>query len=177
MMLKQFVPSLVCLSCEGCCRFQEENSPWRPKVGPGEKKDFDAPFPAGAAGADVLDRGLYVTAKRDGETYHCRFLERAANTCDIYPGRPFECRLYPFLLVRSGGRTLVALHLSCPFAQKYYGLKEMDDYVSYLKDFFSRPAMTEFLRDNRDLFSDYSLAAEEWALVFDLDVPGGRDGS
>ncbi|HPB67308.1 MAG TPA: YkgJ family cysteine cluster protein [Candidatus Omnitrophota bacterium] len=176
-MLKQFVPSLVCLSCEGCCRFQEADSPWRPKVGPGEKKDFEARLPAGAPGSDVLDSGVYVTAKRDGVISRCRFLDRAANTCDIYPGRPLECRLYPFLLVRSGGRTLVALHLSCPFAQKYYGLKDMDDYIAYLKGVFSQPPMTEFLRDNRALFSDYSLAAEEWVPVFDLDVPGGPDGS
>ena len=30
--LNQFVPSEVCLHCDRCCRFKEENSAWRPKM-------------------------------------------------------------------------------------------------------------------------------------------------
>jgi Fe-S-cluster containining protein len=176
MTLKQFVPSLVCLSCDGCCRFQEENSPWRPKVGRGEEADFKAGLALRPGKEKVLDHGAYVTAARDGDVFRCRFLDRAANICGIYPGRPFECRLYPFLLVKSSERFLVALHLSCPFAQQYYGKREMDDYIAYLKKFFSQPSVTEFLRNNRMLFSDYSRAAEEWVPVFGLDMPGGPDG-
>ena len=29
--LQQFVPSQVCLSCNGCCRFKDEASVWRPR--------------------------------------------------------------------------------------------------------------------------------------------------
>lgn len=166
-LFKQFVPSLVCLSCEGCCRFHAANSPWRPKVGPGEKENFQSGLASGTPGDGVLDHDAYVTAAPDGDVFRCRFLERDANTCAIYPVRPFECRLYPFLLVQSGGRSLVALHLSCPFAQKYYGRKETDDYIAYLKEFVSRPSVTGFLRENRALFSDYSQAGDEWVPVFD----------
>lgn len=29
---KQFVPSNVCLSCDGCCRFKQSDSRWRPHM-------------------------------------------------------------------------------------------------------------------------------------------------
>ena len=173
--LKQFVPSSVCLACEGCCRFYDERSPWRPKAGPGEN------FGAGLRSLDgppdgVLDAGSYVMAVPEGERWRCRFLDGPSNTCGIYPGRPFECRLYPFLLVRHEGRFLVALHLSCPFAQKYYGTPVLDGYAAYLKDFLSSPSSSGFLRGNRALFSDYREARDEWAALFDVEIPGGPDG-
>ena len=31
--LKQFVPSEVCLKCNGCCRYKQADSVWRPKLG------------------------------------------------------------------------------------------------------------------------------------------------
>ncbi|MCI0405004.1 MAG: phosphoribosylanthranilate isomerase [candidate division Zixibacteria bacterium] len=37
--LKQFVPQEVCLACDGCCRFKEDSSEWRPKVA---KTELDA---------------------------------------------------------------------------------------------------------------------------------------
>ena len=176
MHLKQFVPSLVCLSCEGCCRFHDERSPWRPKVGPGEKHDFTAALALDSVEGGMVDGNDYVTAVPAGNLWRCRFLEDDANTCGIYAGRPFECRFYPFLLVKDGGRFLVALHLSCPFAQKFYGKKEADDHVAYLKDVFSRPAAMNFLRDNPELFSDYGRAEQEWVSVFEFRMPGDTDG-
>ena len=174
MSLKQFVPSLVCLSCEGCCRFQSGKSPWRPKVGRGEEADFKSGL---GTAEDILDHGAYVKAELYGALWRCCFLDGEANTCGIYSGRPFECRLYPFLLVKSGEQFLVALHLSCPFAQKYYGKAETENYAAYLKEFFSRTPGKEFLINNRELFSDYREAADEWVPVFELDIAGAPDGA
>jgi len=110
----QFVPPKICLSCQGCCRFREAESLWRPKVAPGEletneyKKDL-----AKALGED----GYIKTVEGQGQN-RCAFLDLGTNKCGIYACRPFECRLYPFVLVKEKDKVVVSAHHACPYVQE-----------------------------------------------------------
>jgi Fe-S-cluster containining protein len=162
--LKQFVTSEVCLKCDGCCRYKETDSIWRPKLGADDHKNLAALITAG----DVLDgRGYIKTIQSCGENF-CRFLNGADNTCGIYTKRPFECSLYPFIISRDQDAVKVYVHLSCPYVQDHLSRADFDAYVAYLKEFFGRADIRDFLSRNKGMFHDYSAYAPELLHLFEL---------
>ena len=164
--LKQFVPSEVCLKCDGCCRYKEADSAWRPKLG----KDEQAGLAASITAGDVLDAQGYIKTVQAREGHFCRFLNGANNTCGIYTKRPFECSLYPFILSRTPDAVKVYAHLSCPYVQDHLSRADFDAYVAYLKEFFHLAETKEFLSRNKAMFHDYSFYVPELLHVFDLSL-------
>ena len=162
--LKQFVPSEVCLKCNGCCRYKEADSVWRPKLGPDDQKNLAALITNG----DVLDDQGYVKTIQVCGEHFCQFLNGADNTCRIYNNRPFECSLYPFIISQTADGVKVYVHLSCPYVQDHLAREDFDAYVAYLKGFFRRQDIMFFLSRNKAMFHDYSLFAPELLHVFDL---------
>jgi Fe-S-cluster containining protein len=162
--LKQFVPSEVCLKCDGCCRYKEADSIWRPKLGADDRDSLAALITAG----DVLDTQGYIkTIQTCGKDF-CRFLNGTDSTCGIYTKRPFECSLYPFIISQAQDAVKVYVHLSCPYVQDHLSRADYDAYVVYLKEFFRREDIREFLFRNKAMFHDYSSYAPELLHLFDL---------
>lgn len=161
---KQLVPSEVCLKCKGCCRYKEADSIWRPKLGEGDQKDLAQLITAG----DVLDHQGYIKTIQACGEHFCRFLNQGDNTCGIYSQRPFECSLYPFILSKTLDTVKVYVHLSCPYVQDHMGRSEFESHLSYLKQFFHRTDVREFLSHNRGMFHDYSAFAIELLYLFDV---------
>ena len=161
--ITQFVPSHVCLACDGCCRFKEEDSSWRPKVAEDE----------GLAGyifaKEALDDKHQIKAMRckDG-TYQCRFFSLEGNSCTIYAYRPLECRLYPFIIRQRGQDVLMAVHLNCPYIEQMRPREEFVQYVNYLKIFFAQPEVTAFISKNRGLIDTYVAYEEELEDLFKI---------
>ncbi len=164
--IQQFVPSTVCLSCDGCCRFKESDSPWRPKMG---KEDVANTVHKGLAEsifAQVLDSDGHIKTKSCDDGHICSFFNKEHNTCRIYTGRPFECQLYPFILEQKQGRVALSVHLNCPFVQEKRNTPEFDEYVAYLKKYFTQNSVREFLQKNDSSGSDYSAFAKELEELF-----------
>jgi Fe-S-cluster containining protein len=155
--LKQFVPSQVCLSCEGCCRFLLSDSPWRPKTGEQEAPE----------GVDQLG---YVKTTPQGEHHQCIFFSKKDGTCGIYSKRPFECALYPFVVSGTDHGVKVYMHLACPYIQEKEISPELQDYISYLQDYFKQPSTKAFLKSNRRLLHDYSPFENELKFLFNIEV-------
>lgn len=162
--LKQFVPSEVCLKCKGCCRYKQEDSAWRPKLGAGDQQGLADLI----TGEDVLDAEGYIKTIQDCGQHFCRFLNQGDSTCGIYTKRPFECSLYPFILSQTPEAVKVYVHLSCPYIQDNMGRAAYDAHVAYLKEFFRRAEIREFLSLNKAMFHDYSVYAPELLHLFDL---------
>lgn len=162
--LKQFVPSAVCLKCDGCCRYKEADSIWRPKLGAGDEAGlFDL-----ISSGDVLDKHGYIKTIQSCGEHFCRFLNQGNNACGIYTKRPFECSLYPFILSRTPEAVKVYVHLSCPYVQDHLSRAPYEAYVAYLKEFFRREDIRGFLSINKAMFHDYSSYAPELLHLFDL---------
>ncbi len=162
--LKQFVPSEVCLKCDGCCRYKQADSVWRPKLGQAEGAQLAEMINA----ADALDAKGYVQTIQECGKHFCRFLNRTDNTCGVYGKRPLECSLYPFVLSQTPGAVKVYVHLSCPYIQDHLGQKDYEDHLAYLKKFFQREDVRAFLSENKAMFHDYSFFAPELLYLFDL---------
>ncbi|MCK5180608.1 MAG: YkgJ family cysteine cluster protein [Candidatus Omnitrophica bacterium] len=168
--MKQFLSSDVCLSCEGCCRFDKEKSDWRPKVGESEERAIVANLTVAEKieSKKLVERGGYLSDKSCHGMHVCTFFHSDDSTCRIYHNRPFECRLYPFVLTRLRQARAVSVHLSCPYVQEKKGTLEYDQYVGYLKELFQSPEVDSLLRKNAHLFGDYSGYEAELEWVFDI---------
>ena len=142
MILKAFVPSRVCLKCDGCCRYKEADSIWRPAGG--------------------------IKTIQTCERHFCEFFNGKDNTCGIYAKRPFECALYPFILSQTPDAVKVYVHLACPYVQDHLPRADYVAHVAYLKEFFRRGDIREFLSRNKSMFHDYSVYAVELLYLFDL---------
>ena len=163
--LKQFVPSSVCLQCDGCCRFKSADSPWRPKLGTEEAKGLTTKITQ----ADWLDDGGHIRTLRHCGQDLCRFFNPDDHTCKVYDNRPFECALYPFVLSRSAAGVEVYAHLSCPYIQDTEATAALDEYVGYLKQYFHTPPVKDFLERNASLVHDYSPFVTELQHLFTIE--------
>lgn len=166
--LKQYVPSLVCLSCEVCCRFTAASSRWRPRVGEGERGELSDEYPLGKMGVSSIEADGYLQTEMQKDSCRCIFFNLQDNVCAVYERRPFECCLYPFLLVRDEGRLRVAAHLACPFIERLLLSPFLQEYAAYLKDYLETADGKNFLRENPVLFGDYSADRGQLQFLFDL---------
>ncbi|MFZ5801124.1 MAG: YkgJ family cysteine cluster protein [Candidatus Omnitrophota bacterium] len=149
--IRQFVPSKVCLECEVCCRFSEPKGVWLPHT---SRKE-----------AAALNRQT-IGIRKFKQGFCCEFFIPKENRCRVYGLRPFDCRIYPFLLHKQKGKLFLAAHLACPFIVENLRAKKFQRYVSYLKKFFRRKDIRIFLKENPHLAQDYSEFQKEILPLF-----------
>jgi Fe-S-cluster containining protein len=157
--IKQFVPQEVCLKCQGCCRFREENSAWAPCLLEEEIESLidRADIPAAFLS---LDKRIKPIKNPQGEGYLCAFFDPAQNKCRIYAARPFECQLYPFLIALREKKILLTVDLHCPYVQDKLKTAEFKDYVNYLTAYLNSPSQLRLLKDNPQILQAYEEVAD-----------------
>jgi Fe-S-cluster containining protein len=142
--LKQLIPAGVCMQCQGCCRFQAQDSPWSP-----------------ALLAEEQDRlgivGSKIPLVRDdaADIWYCRYLRVADTACRIYGQRPFECQLYPFLLNRCGKSVFLSLDLHCPYAHQHQQGGSLTEYLDALQQYLEQPLVRQHIKDNPQMIQTY----------------------
>ncbi|TBR19404.1 hypothetical protein EPO66_00745 [bacterium] len=67
-MIKQFIPSSVCLKCQGCCRFAEENSAWSVKLLEGERLSLKC-----------ANKTIPLKYSEKEGNFYCSFLDKSNN--------------------------------------------------------------------------------------------------
>ena len=150
--MKQFVPSSVCLSCKGCCRYKEENSCWRARLGTQESTAF--------LNGTVDTQGFIKTVLRSS-SHTCYFLDSDMNICKNYADRHFQCTIYPFVLTKNKNNVTLSVHWGCPYIQEQLGSEEFKEYACYLKEYFAQENVKAFLKENPSLVQDYSQYSDE----------------
>ncbi|MCA9408301.1 MAG: YkgJ family cysteine cluster protein [Candidatus Omnitrophica bacterium] len=171
--IPQFVEQKVCLSCDGCCRFSDDKTLWRPKVFPTEIKELNKQETIGKEG--FTQDGYLKTIAH--EQYHrCTFFNCKDNTCQIYFNRPFECQIYPVILHQHNRRIYVCVHLSCPYILEHHGTKKFEQYKEDLRRYFFDDNIYSFLRANASSMGDYSVFSDELEILFELQKECEQDG-
>ena len=164
-MIKQFVPSEVCLKCRGCCRFKEIDSVWSPYLLDEEIQDLlDKKIPSAFIS---LNKKLLPVPNPQGAGFICPFLEVKDNQCKIYEFRPLECQLYPFLISLRSRKVILTLDLNCPYVQEHLKDDEFKIYTDYLAAFLNSSAQVRILKDNPQILQAY----EEVSDVIELELP------
>ncbi len=152
-MIRQAIPHDYCLSCQGCCRFSQQDSVWLPCLLNEEIENLlKKNFPPSLISQEKKIRCEPYLGENN---FICSFLEPRENKCQIYAFRPFECRLYPFLINQEGKEIFLAIDLKCPFAQKNLESPEFKLYLRYLADFLNSQEGSALLKNNPQLFQAY----------------------
>lgn len=176
--MKQFVSQEYCLQCDICCRFTENPTAWAPK--------FTHSEVVKAVEENALPPELFTQANyHAGDTtvfpiqlldcsggFRCPCFSVSDNHCLIYHHRPFECRLYPFMLLKKKNQFFVAYDLKCPYITSA-DKKQFQLYKDYLEEEFKRQAFVSFLKQHRDLFTEYDSADLEILFPIHFDTFGG----
>ena len=142
---KQFIPQGFCITCPGCCRFAEKESSWVPHLLEEECQRI-AP----------VSRAIQLVDNKGQGNFSCQFLDVANNKCKTYPHRPFECKLYPFVINRLGKKVYLAIDLKCPYMKKNVILQDYKNYVEYLTAFFNNPLNLKIIKANPQIIQSYS---------------------
>jgi len=120
--IKQFVPSSVCLQCSGCCRFSQPGSIWNPQLLDQEAKALG-----------LKNKKIPLKFSQTKNIFFCTYFKPQDHHCAVYKQRPSECQLYPFLINRKAGKTYLAVDLNCPYVNKELDSPAFGKYAAYLK--------------------------------------------
>jgi uncharacterized protein len=138
---EKLIPEGYCLSCQGCCRFAEKDSVWLPHLLEEEKGQFT---------------GIPVLPDPGHESYLCGFLDAKTNKCGVYADRPFDCRLYPFLINRSGGGVFLGIDPNCVFIKENLGKKDFLESLRKIGGFCQSERFLNILKGNPRLIQAYA---------------------
>lgn len=153
-MIKKFVPSEICLACQGCCRFKNIDSTWSVALlGSDIKRLLRHNIPPALI---TRDKRVALEPAKGEEYFFCSFLRRDNNSCRVYSFRPWECRLYPFLVQKKDNKTFLAVDLNCPYARSRFKTIDFNKYTLYLRLLLNSPRYLKTLKSNPHVFQEYA---------------------
>jgi Fe-S-cluster containining protein len=140
--IEQIIPAGYCSRCRGCCRFSQQQGPWLPHLLDTEK---------------ALQPDVAVVAQQSaGEAaFRCVSLDMGTNACAIYESRPFECRLYPFVLNTRDAKFFLSVDPNCPFVKESQGTEAFTGHAVRLGAYLQKADARAVLAKNRHLFQPY----------------------
>ncbi len=151
--LPQPVPREFCLQCDVCCRYSEQFSAWSPFILKEELNNFRPCVPQ-----FIESYGINIAPVKRNGRFVCPFFDLKNNRCRIYPNRPFDCRMYPFLVSYNSNYTHIILAASrqCPFVADKKNLPVVMKHAKALKDILEKEEAAEMLYLNKGLIMPYS---------------------
>jgi len=174
MQLKQLVPGELCLKCDTCCRFSENGSIWGPQFSESEAKYLvennilpPAVFMDQSKKDSNIKDSLELNLIEHESCFICPCLDSSNHKCKIYKHRPFDCRLYPFLLTKKDNKFYLARDKKCPYF-KSADRAVVEEYIDYLKKELCRKGAIDFLIQNKELFSEYPV--QDLELFFPISI-------
>jgi len=102
-----------------------------------------------------IEKRIVPVASESTQNYLCPFFAYKDNKCRVYEIRPFECRIYPFLLSLRNKKIILTLDLNCPYAAEKANTKEFKEYVEYLTGYLNSPSQIELLKENPHILQAY----------------------
>jgi len=152
-MIAQIIPHGICLECQGCCRFSQQDSIWSVSLLDEELSSLDKKIPSCAVSSD---KKIRLEPNSEEGNFVCYFLSLQDNQCKIYPFRPFECQLYPFLINRHEGKVFLAVDVKCPFVRDNSESELFKKHAQYLTRLFNNPHLLNSLKNNPRIIQGYA---------------------
>jgi len=136
--LNQTVPSPVCVSCDICCHFLSQDSLMAPIF---TFKERERTIEAGFS-PDLFDptddgKSSQIRLKAYEKMFICPAFSPETGECSIYPIRPIDCQIYPFVIAFDEDRKQVLLCVDriCPYTEmeisKFY--RDSNQVVAFLE--------------------------------------------
>ena len=167
MEIPQILTSEQCLKCRGCCIFHQPEGDWSPRLTPEDVAGLMKAEPDGKwrHGSDR------IVLKSCKGAHACSFIDEQSHHCFVYGARPFECRIYPFLVSSEKSGFKIYAHLSCPGIDQLRAAGVWEGARTKIRAFFSQTDVQSFIHHHAVSFPDYSLSKDEIEEVFAFD-PG-----
>lgn len=118
--LKQTVPSPICLSCDVCCHFLDQDSFMAPVFTPKEReRAIEAGFSQGLFNPTADGKSSRIRLRAYDEMFICPAFLPETGECSIYSIRPLDCQIYPFVIVfdEDRKRVLLCVDQICPYTE------------------------------------------------------------
>lgn len=147
-MIKQIIPSKLCLSCDVCCRFLDKDAVLRPLFLPHEITSKIKPH---------LDKTSRVELKEFQNIYTCHFFNTKNNKCAIYSKRPFDCQLYPFSVMfdEKHEKIVLGIDKKCPFATNPENHDLIKNHFHYLVDLLENKESSSLIAKNPSFIGNF----------------------
>ena len=131
-MLKNITPS-ECAQCRLCCIFDKYDVWETPVISAELKARIETAHP-GMHFVSKGDSGAYIfnmenTWDEEEELYFCPALDRERG-CILGENKPFDCKVWPYRIMRLGGALVISIASICPVMYK----KPLDTLVKELED-------------------------------------------
>ena len=163
--MEQIVHHEQCLRCHECCRFRADRQDFAPIFTIEEVERIRAAgkalpeFTPFKATDNVLQIRL-KQAENDDPVYPyvCPFLDETDYRCTIYETRPFDCRVWPFIVLKEAETGQVKLaHFtgSACLAVEEASEAAFEAYENYMKQFVTSANFLGFLRQYPQLIWDH----------------------
>ena len=156
--LQQIVPSKVCLSCDVCCRFLDQDSFLAPIFTDSEIETVIADGANSDLFRQMTDgKSARIKLKPHKEMYICPFFESETSECTIYPIRPLDCQIYPFALMYNEDRTQIVLGVDmiCPFGEAEFQAETFQSYINHIVSYLESDGVVEMIATNWSLIGPY----------------------
>lgn len=163
LILKQLIPSRICLDCQVCCRFPKKDTLWQARLTKEEAAVFKK-----QPDFKISIKGGRIKTKSRGRLFCCSFFSPSRNACKIYKLRPFECRTYPFVLTSGKDGISLAAHLVCPFVLENFNSQKFKRYTEYLRRFFSWKSIHNLIKANPRIAQGYKGYKKELLPLFSI---------
>ncbi len=114
--MQQIITHDQCKRCQECCRFRENRQYFAPVFTPDEVEAARTAAPTVNATFKPVDGDLFQIQLQpalypdENYQYVCPFLDEAGYACTIYEVRPFDCRIWPLIIlkIRETGKIMLA---------------------------------------------------------------------
>ena len=151
--LNQTIPSPVCVSCDTCCHFPSQDSLMAPIFTHKERKRvIEDGFSPDLFGPTDDGKSSRIQLRAYDKMFICPAFLPEKGECSIYPIRPLDCQIYPFVMTfdENHKQVLLCIDEICPYTEieisKFY--RDSSQVVAFLE---SDTVMLEI--------------AENWSLV------------
>ena len=157
--VKQLIRLADCLKCyDICCHFLKSGIDATPVLTEDElaliKKKYKGPFSVRQWGKSGRVFQICLKKIRNKNIYICPFLERSDQRCKINGIKPFDCRFWPFLLIRSKDKK--SIHIAyfdktiCP-ALKNISRNDFEKYKKYAIGLFRKKKYLDFIKQHPEI--------------------------
>ncbi len=159
--MKQIVQHEQCLRCRECCRFRADRQDFAPIFTAEELEAIRAArsslpeFVPFKQTENIFQIRLKQAVHPDPVyPYVCPFLDEDSYQCTIYDVRPFDCRVWPFIILKqteTGAIRLEHFTESACLALQEVSPDDFRDYEAYMQEYVASEEFVNFLKRYPDL--------------------------
>lgn len=165
--IKQILSNEQCLVCQGCCRFREQKSVWSVRLTTDESQRLAQQE---IVAQQTADDELFLKTAEHEDLFFCTLFDLTKQKCRVYNERPFECRLYPFLIVKKDKDIYLGVHSLCPFVEDHRESPFFKKHIEYLKEYISDAEVLKVLKQNSHLLVEVADLSEGVELLFEINL-------